>query len=58
MRSIAAKRGMSRKTLRNWVNQAERDPGQRAGISTADLARLKELEREVRELRTVNEILP
>jgi len=57
MRSIAAKMGMSRETLRNWVNQAERDRGQRAGTTTTDLARLKELERENRELRTANEIL-
>jgi transposase len=57
MRSIASKMGMSRETLRNWVNQAERDRGQRAGSTTTDLARLKELERENRELRTANEIL-
>ena len=57
MRSIAPKMGMSRETLRNWVIQAERDRGQRAGSTTADLARLKELERENRELRTANEIL-
>ncbi len=57
MRSIASKMGMSRETLRNWVIQAERDRGQRSGTTTADVARLKELERENRELRTANEIL-
>uniref|UniRef100_UPI003BEF4828 IS3 family transposase n=1 Tax=Burkholderia arboris TaxID=488730 RepID=UPI003BEF4828 len=57
IRSIAAKMGMSRETLRKWINQAERDRGQRAGATTAELARLKELERENRELRTANEIL-
>lgn len=57
IRSIAAKMGMSRETLRKWINQAERDRGQRPGATTAELARLKELEREVRELRTANEIL-
>ena len=57
MRTIPAKMGMPRETLRNWVNQAERDRGQRAATTTADLARLKELERENRELRTANEIL-
>jgi transposase len=55
--SIASKMGMSRETLRHRVNQAERDRGQRAGTTTADLTRLKALEREVRELRTANEIL-
>ncbi|WP_198390060.1 IS3 family transposase [Burkholderia ubonensis] len=57
IRSIAAKMGMSRETLRKWVNQAERDRGERPGATTAELARLRELEREVRELRTANEIL-
>jgi transposase len=57
IRSIASKMGMSRETLRNWIIQAERDRGQRAGATTSELARLKELERENRELRTANEIL-
>ncbi|MCL4630627.1 IS3 family transposase [Burkholderia multivorans] len=57
IRSIASKMGMSRETLRNWIIQAERDRGQRSGATTAELARLKELERENRELRTANEIL-
>ena len=57
IRSIASKMGMSRETLRNWVIQAERDRGQRAGTTTSEFSRLKELERENRELRTANEIL-
>ncbi|HSU97370.1 MAG TPA: IS3 family transposase [Gemmatimonadaceae bacterium] len=57
IRSIASKMGMSRETLRNWIVQAERDRGQRAGATTSELARLKELECENRELRTANEIL-
>ncbi|MFM0328018.1 IS3 family transposase [Caballeronia glebae] len=57
IRSIASKMGMSRETLRNWIVQAERDRGQRVGATTSELARLKELERENRELRTANEIL-
>ncbi|KWN80902.1 transposase [Burkholderia ubonensis] len=57
IRSIAAKMGMSRETLRKWVNQAERNRGLRPGPTTSESARLKELEREVRELRTANEIL-
>src|ERR1700679_1135518 len=55
--SIAAKIGCSGETLRNWVRQAERDRGLRPGISTEEQERIKALEREVRELRQVNEIL-
>ena len=55
--SIAAKIGCSGETLRNWVRQAERDEGLRAGPTTDDRERIKALEREVRELRQVNEIL-
>jgi transposase len=57
IQSIAEKMGCSGETLRNWVRQAERDQGKRAGLSTDERARLKELEREVRELRRANEIL-
>jgi transposase len=57
IQSIAEKIGCSRETLRNWVRQAERDQGRRAGLTTDERARLKELEREVRELRRANEIL-
>jgi transposase len=55
--SIAGKIGCSAETLRNWVRQAERDHGQRAGLTTDERARLKQLEREVFELRRANEIL-
>ena len=44
-------------SLRSWVKQAEIDGGQRAGTTTADAARLKELEQENRELRRANAIL-
>jgi transposase len=57
IQSIAEKIGCSGETLRNWVRQAERDQGKRAGLSTDERARLKELERENRELRRANEIL-
>jgi transposase len=43
--------------LRNWVRQAERDSGQRGGLTTDERQRLKELERDNRELRRANEIL-
>ena len=55
--SIAAKIGGSAETLRNWVRQAERDRGLRAGPTTDERERIKALERENRELRQANEIL-
>jgi transposase len=57
IRSIAAKLGCSAESLRNWVRQAERDCAARPGPTTQERERIKELEREVRELRQVNEIL-
>src|SRR5208283_4337031 len=55
--SIAAKIGCSAQTLSNWVRQAERDAGERGGLTSDERARLKALERENRELRQANEIL-
>jgi transposase len=55
--SIAAKIGCTSETLRNWVRQAERDSGQRSGLTSDERARLRALERENRELRQANEIL-
>jgi transposase len=49
--------GCTAETLRGWVRQAERDQGRRAGLTSDDQARVKALEREVRELRQANEIL-
>ena len=57
IRSVAEKIGCTAETLRNWIRQTERDHGRRAGPTTDDRARLKELERENRELRRANEIL-
>ena len=57
IRSIAQKIGCSGETLRNWVRQAERDQGQRAGPTPNERERIKALERENRELRQANEIL-
>ncbi len=57
IRAIAAKIGYSGETLRNWVRQAERDRGVRAGPTTDERERIKALERENRELRQANEIL-
>lgn len=55
--SIAGKIGCTAQTLLNWVRQHERDTGQREGVTTAEAKRVKELERENRELRRANEIL-
>ena len=55
--SIAEKIGCSAETLRKWVRQAERDAGARPGLTTEERERLKQLEREVFELRRANEIL-
>ena len=55
--SIAAKLGCTAETLRHWVRQAERDSGKRPGLTSSERERLKELERENRELRRANEIL-
>jgi len=55
--SVAEKIGCAPETLRNWVRRVERDTGQRLGHTTADEERVKELERENRELRRANEIL-
>jgi transposase len=43
--------GINTETLRNWVNKAEVDSGQRPGATTGDAKRIAELEREVRERR-------
>ena len=55
--SIAAKIGCTAETLRKWVRQAERDHGRRPGLTSDERERLKELERENRELQRANEIL-
>jgi transposase len=57
MTSIASKLGLTTETLRKWVRRAEIDDGQRPGLTTDERARLKELEKENRELRRANEIL-
>ena len=55
--SVSEKLGVHRETLRNWIRQAEVDDGRRPGLSTDERARMKQLERENRELRRANEIL-
>jgi len=55
--SVAGKIGCKAETLRQWLRQAERDAGVRPGPTTSETERIKQLEREVRELRQANEIL-
>jgi transposase len=55
--SIAGKMGCSPETLRKWLRRAECDQGVRTGLTSSERDRLKDLERENRELRRANEIL-
>jgi len=55
--SIAPKIGCVPQTLLEWVKRAEVDAGMRPGTTTAEAKRIKELEREVKELRRANDIL-
>ena len=57
MQSVAAKIGCTAETLRKWVRRAQRDQGLRPGLTTEERERLKQLEREVRELKRANTIL-
>ena len=57
IRSMAEKLGCTSETLRRWVRQAECDAGVRPGLTTDERLRLKELERENRDLKRANEIL-
>ena len=56
--SIAVKLGIAApETLRKWIRRAEVDGGHRPGVTTAESERVRQLERENRELRRANEIL-
>ncbi len=55
--SIAGKLGVGTEALRLWLRRAEIDQQQRPGVTTAERERIRELERENRELRRANEIL-
>jgi len=57
LNSIASKIGCTAETLRKWVRRAEIDQGKREGMTSSDRERLKELERDNRELKRANEIL-
>jgi transposase len=55
--SMAPKIGCVPQTLLGWVQRDEIDSGARTGVTTAEAPRVKELERENKELRRANEIL-
>jgi transposase len=55
--SIAPKIGCVPQTLLEWVKRVGVDAGVREGVTTSEAQRVKDLEREVKELRRANEIL-
>ena len=57
VRRIAEELGIHPEALRTWVGQAEIDRGDRPGTTTDEARRIRELEKEVRELRRANAIL-
>jgi transposase-like protein len=57
MQSISQKLGCTAESLRRWFRRVERDEGKRPGLTTEERERLKQLERENRELKRANEIL-
>jgi transposase len=57
VRRVAEQLGYGIESVRTWVKQADIDDGVRAGVTTGESARVKDLEQEVRELRRANEIL-
>ncbi len=57
IQSLATKFGCTAETLRRWVRRAEIDTGRRDGVTSDERSRIKDLERECRELRRANEIL-
>ena len=54
---VARQLGVGPESLRNWVNQADVEEGHRAGMTETEVAELKELRKENRELRRANDIL-
>jgi transposase len=54
---IGEQLGINPDTLRGWVKQVEIDTGQRPGVTSADAAKIRQLEKENAELRRANAIL-
>ena len=57
IKRVADQLGIGVESLRSWVNQAEIDDGVKPGVTSAEAAKIKELEQENRELKRANEIL-
>ncbi len=57
IQSISKKLGVNHETLRIWVRRAETDAGERPGLTSDERARMRQLEKENKELRRANEIL-
>ncbi len=57
IRRVADKLGVSQNTVRYWVTKAPSDQGGRSGLTSEQLVELKDLRKEVAELRRANEIL-
>ena len=57
IRRIGEELGVHPEALRTWVKKAQVDGGLRPGTTTDEAQRIKELEKEVRELRRANAIL-
>ena len=57
IKSVSGKIGCTAETLRSWIRQSERDAGKREGLTTTERERLKQLEKENKELKRANEIL-
>jgi transposase len=57
LNSIASKIGCTAETLRKWVRRSEIDQGKRGGTTSSERERMRELERDNRELKRANEIL-
>jgi len=56
-KSVADKIGCTTESLRRWAKQAEMDQGKRDGLTTDERQQMKDLQREIKELRRANEIL-
>lgn len=57
VKRVAEQLGYGVESVRLWVKQADIDAGHSPGMSSADAARIRELEQENRELRRANEVL-
>lgn len=57
VKRVASQLGYGIESVRNWVNQADIDDGNKPGVSTSDAEKIKRLEQENRELRRANDIL-